>query len=109
MEASTENITELREMLGESLPEGGTEADSMFTNTQITTWLEAAVSIEAAALKGWRVKMAHYANLVNVTDGAASRELSDLMTHAQEMVTMYTRLARGITWGRTRVGKIRRP
>lgn len=106
MEASTENIAELRTMLGESIPADGTEADTMFTNAQITSWLTNNSSLASASLAGWQAKMANYAGLVNVTDGAASRDFSDLLENAAEMVKMYTRLAKGITYGRSRVGKI---
>ena len=105
--AATENqITTVREMLGESIPQGGSEADTMFPDGRVTAWIEAATSLEGAALAGWRVKAAHFANLVNVTDGAASREMSDLLDNALAMIKLYSGLAQGPTYGRSRVGKI---
>lgn len=105
-----EKVTELRVMLGESITAESPEADSMFTNEQLGKWITASSdNLNIAAVKGWQAKMANFAGLVNVTDGAASREFSDLMDHAEVMVKMYSKLALGPTVGRSRVGKIVRP
>jgi hypothetical protein len=101
-----ENITEVRENIGEVIPEGGVEGDTMFTDAQIATWINNTASNDEASLRGWKIKMANFANLVNVTDGAASREFSDLFDHAVTMVKTYTKLASGPAAGRSRVGKI---
>lgn len=101
-----EMTIEVRENLGEVIPSGGTDADTMFTDAQIATWINNTANLDAATLRGWKVKLANYANLVNVTDGAASREMSDLFDHAQEMVKYYGKLAVGPTSGRSRVGRI---
>jgi len=104
--ATQAQITDVREMLGESVPQGGSEADTMFPNDRVTAWIDGSTSLEGAALSGWRAKAAHFANLVNVTDGAASREMSDLLDHALAMIKLYTGLSRGPAYGRSRVGKI---
>lgn len=98
----------LREKLGETIPTDGVETDSLFSNKQLERWITSTSDMNSAALEGWSVKMAHFANLVDVTDGAASRKLSDLLENAYRMVTMYTRLAKGPVAGRARVGKISR-
>lgn len=104
--ATAEQIASLRLLLGETIPEGGTEDDTLFTDAQISTWIEDNPSTERAAYDGWRAKAAQFANLVNVTDGASSREFSDLLENARQMVAMYQRSSSGPTEGRTRVGKI---
>lgn len=96
-----EKVAEVREMIGEPAA-----AESLFTDERVIAWIEGTSSLEGAALRGWRAKAAHYANLVNVTDGAAVREFSDLLTNALSMVKMYQGLERGPAFGRTRVGKI---
>jgi hypothetical protein len=102
-----DDITAVRETLGESIPVGGTEVDTMFTDNQVTAWVNGSSSLDAASLRGWKAKAANLSNLVNVTDGAASRELSDAFDHALEMIKLYTKTATGgATVGRTRVGKI---
>lgn len=107
--STAEQISDLRVMLGETIAEGETEAETLFTDAQLTRWIEGTDNLEAAAAKGWQGKMANFANLVDVTDGAASRALSDLMENAKAMVAMYTKLSRGPVAGRARVGKIVRP
>lgn len=103
-------ITALRRKLGESLSEDGDDSDSLFTDQLLGEWVEQYEGdLDRAALEGWETKMAHFANLVDVTDGAASRKLGDLMTHAMEMVEMYSKRLRGAAYGRARVGKIVRP
>ncbi len=104
--AEAADITELRLYLGEPIPEGGTAADTMFTDSQVGKWFDEAPNMDAAAYRGWKAKKAHFANLVNVTDGAASREMSDLLKNADNMIVMYRRTSVGVTAGRSRVGKI---
>ena len=101
-----EQVTSVREKIGETIATGETEGDTLFSDAQITLWITSTTSLDGAALEGWKAKAAHWAGLVNVTDGAASRAFSDLLDHAQTMIKMYSGLAAGPTNGRTRVGKI---
>lgn len=104
--AIQQDVNEVRENIGENIPAGGTEADTLFTDEQIEAWINDTSSLDSASLRGWKKKMAELANLANVTDGAASRTFSDLFEHAKQMVALYTDLAVGPTAGRARVGKI---
>jgi len=104
--ATEAQVNEVRENIGETIPANGVDSDTMFTDEQIIAWIDGTTNLDAASLRGWKVKLAHFANLVNVTDGAASREMSDLFEHAKEMVKTYTKLAQGPAAGRTRVGRI---
>lgn len=106
MIATPELVEELRLKLGEAIPTGGVEGDTLFTDQQLKKLIEAAPFLDRAAYEGWRIKAANYANLVNVTDGAASREFSDLLDNARQMVSSYDRSQAGPTAGRTRVGRI---
>ena len=107
MSATPAQIIDVRENLGEVVPAGGTEADTLFTDVQISSWIDQGKGQAYATLTGWRKKMAHYANLVNVTDGAASRTFSDLFDHAVTMVRQWEGIiVSPATKGRTRVGKI---
>lgn len=108
--AEAAQITSLRLLLGEAIPEGGSEADTLFTDEALSVWIDSSPNLERAAYEGWRAKAGHFANLVTVTDGAASREFSDLLENARQMVSMYQRSSAGPTEGRARVGRIvRRP
>ena len=99
----------LRGLLGEPVPEGGTQADTLFTDETIADLLtQANGSLDRAAYEGWRYKAAHFANLVDVTEGNSSRAMSDLRDHAESMVRLYLRSSSGPTEGRTRIGRIRR-
>lgn len=100
----------LRNLLGEPIPASGTEADTLFTTAALTELLEDNNNnLDRAAYEGWRIKAAHYANLVDVTDGNATRAMSDLLDNADKMVRSYLRSSDGPTEGRTRVGRIIRP
>lgn len=105
----TAEVRNLRGLLGESIPEGGDPSETMVSEDQLQGWLDANPgNIDGAALSGWKYKMAHWAGLVNVVDGAAARNFSDLMGHAEVMIKMYTKLSAGATSGRARVGRISR-
>lgn len=99
----------LRQLLAEVIPQGGSENDTGFTDCQINELLDGAGgNPERAAADGWRIKAAQAAQLVDVTEGNASRAMSDLHGHAMEMVKMFNRATAGPTEGRTRIGRIRR-
>lgn len=106
--AFPQQVKTLRLLLGEQIPEGGDEADTLFTDEQLEEWIDESGDVERAALDGWRAKAAHFANLVDVTEGASSRAMSDLLTNAEKMVRIYLRSSGGPTEGRVRIGRIRR-
>ena len=107
---STDDLKKaLRAKLGEMIPAGGNESDSFFTDQQIVDMLTSAATLNHAILDGWETKMAHWANLVTVVDGASSRELTKLMEHGEAMIKYYTgKIKDGpdAINSRTRIGKI---
>lgn len=103
----------LRQLLGEEVPQGGTEDDTLFTNEEIEDFLgdtpvEDEDGLERAAYEGWRVKAAKLSSLVDNTEGNVQRKFSQLLDNALDMVKMYHRASGGPTEGRTRVGRARR-
>lgn len=97
----------LRGMVGETLAADADASESIVTTAFLDDWLSATNNnLNEAALLGWQFKLAHWANLVTVVDGASSRAFSDLMGHAQEMIEFYTDLTSGTVRKRARVGKI---
>ena len=111
MDVTEENTALLRMYLGETVPDGGSEDDSMFSTVQLEVMLQSARTINHAIIAGWEIKLAHWSNLVDVTDGAASRKLGDLMAHAENMIDYYRKKTGAgpddsLARSRTRVGKI---
>lgn len=106
MATLAEEIAEARLLLGEPIPEGGTESDTLITDAQLTDWITDLPSLNAVLLRGWEVKRAHFASLVNVVDGASSREFEVLFERASQMVKTYSIAAEGPRSGRARVGRI---
>jgi hypothetical protein len=47
---------QLRLLLDESIPEGGTDAETLFTDREIDLLLQASPTLEQAAAAGWRLK-----------------------------------------------------
>jgi hypothetical protein len=105
MLATESQVADLRIAIGEPIE----ETESIFDDELVSRWVEEEPTLNHAALRGWKAKMAYYANLVDTVDGAAARNMSDLFAHAQDMVTFYSKQVRGVTFGRARVGKIVRP
>ena len=109
MDVTPELKTKLRDKLGEMVPSGGDTSDSFFSDDQIAAMLTSAATINHAILDGWETKVAHWANLVTVVDGASSRELTKLMEHGEKMIKYYTgKISEGPDSinTRTRIGKI---
>lgn len=99
-------IAEVRELLNEDIPAGGTEADTLFTDAQIQGWIDATSDTDSAVVIGWRAKAAKYADLVDTSEGTSKRAMSDLHEHALAMLKAYTDAGAGGTGGRTRQHKI---
>jgi hypothetical protein len=101
------NSERLRMLLGETIADGGKPEDTNFSELEIGQLIEdAGGDLDRAAYEGWRNKAAIYANLVDVTEGNASRAMSDLQGKALDMMKIYARSTAGPTEGRTRIGKI---
>lgn len=96
----------LRAMLGEDIPDGGSQADTLFTTDEIVELLAANPNLEIAAYEGWRVKAARLSSLVDTTEGNSQKKFSQLRANAEEMIKLYLRSSQGPTEGRSRVGRI---
>lgn len=99
----------LRVLLGEKIPEGGSDADTYFTDAEIVSILaDNQGNTRRAAYEGWQMKAAYYAELITVSEGNALRQMSDLHKHALDMVKQFSGSGTSLTAGRTRIGRIRR-
>lgn len=97
----------LRLLLGEQIPDGGEDTDTMFSDQEIEHFLaEGFDDPRAAAYHGWMAKMANFANLANVSEGNAARELGELHKAAKRMVDQYAGYATTQGRGRARIGRI---
>lgn len=98
---------QLRLLLGEEVPEGGSEDDTMFKEDVILHFLElGADNLDRSAYEGWRAKAAKFASLVDTTEGNYSRKYGQLLDNATAMEKKYLRSSGGLTEGRSRVGRI---
>ena len=100
---------QLRALLGEDIPDGGTAADTLFKDEEIQNFISTTNDLERAAYEGWRVKAARLSNLVDTTDGNIQRKFSQLLDHANDMIKVYVHASGGPTEGRTRMGRAVRP
>lgn len=97
----------VRALIGESIPSGGSDSATMFTDEEIEDFLELGNgNINAAAYFGWAEKAANYANLVNVNEGNAARELGELHRQALRMMDRYAGYVTTPSRGRARIGNI---
>jgi hypothetical protein len=81
----------------------------MFSDDDIEDFLELGSNeVRAAAYYGWQEKAANYSNLVNVNEGNAARELSDLHRQALRMMDRFVAYVETPGRGRARMGNITR-
>lgn len=92
----------LRALLNDIDPDAYVISDEQIDDLLI----EADDDLERAALGGWRMKLGYYADLVDISEGNASRKMSQLYDHAKDMVKTYSSSRGGPTEGRTRIGRI---
>ena len=81
--ATEEQITELRQLIGE------TEDDSSWSDETLNEIIDGTDSMNAAASKVWYLKAGQYAGLVDTTESGSSRKLGDLRKNATEMGALY--------------------
>jgi hypothetical protein len=100
---------QVRALIGEAIPSGGSAADTMFTDAEIEDFLELGfTNVRAAAYYGWIEKAANYSNLVNVNEGNAARELGELHRQALRMAERFIGYVPTPSRGRARIGNITR-
>jgi hypothetical protein len=76
--------------LGERIPADGTEADTLFTDAELSQLITDSSGDWSNVLSdGWAAKVAAYAGLVDTAEGTAKRALSDLHEHALKMAEFY--------------------
>lgn len=80
----------VRLQCGESIPSGGSDADTMFTDDQIQTFLDMNnQSVNGATANAWRVKAANFASQVDVTEGNSQRKMSQAYQQAKSQATYW--------------------
>lgn len=82
--ATAEQITELRELINDTV------APFQFTAPQLGTFIDTNESLRAAASLVWTVKASKLVGLVDVSEGSSSRKLSQLYQQALAMSTFYS-------------------
>lgn len=101
------NAQRVRALIGEAIPAGGSDTDTMFTDEEVDDFLEQGFNnVNAAAYWGWAEKAANYANLVNVNEGNAARELGELHRQALRMMDRFVGYVPTPGRGRARMGNI---
>jgi hypothetical protein len=75
----------LRALLGEDIPVGGDETDTLFTDAEIAGMVQTYGSADEARAQGWEIKAARLSHLVDITEGSTSRSLSKAFDHAMSM------------------------
>jgi hypothetical protein len=107
--ATEDQISQIRTKLGERIPQGGDESDTLFTDAEIQEFFElGSDDVLKAIYHGWLAKAAELANLVDTAEGNYSRKFSQLLDHANSMIKYYGRASGGDALARTRIGKIQR-
>lgn len=100
MAPTAEAREELRELLDEVIPEGGSESDTRFTDAQLDRLLGKSRNIYAAAAEGWTRKAAMFQReLGQIKSYSVGQErydmadLTSLLEYALKMAETYSRMA----------------
>ena len=103
--ATQTNADRLRSLLGEVIPDGGTDADSLLSDDEVADLLSRHGTVDKALPEAWGIKAAKLSNLVDVTEGDQRRSLSQAHRQALEMTKHYGDTG-GASGGRTRINRI---
>lgn len=83
-------LAQLRLMVGERVPAGGTPADTFFSDDELTDMIvRHSGNMYLAASEAWGAKTADRANLHDITESGSERKLSQLFRNAKAMQDGY--------------------
>lgn len=87
-------LLELRMYLGERIPTGGTEADTLFTDAELNTIiLRGASNFELTMGHAWNAKAGILSELIDIAEDGSSRALSKRYDQARRQADVYYRRA----------------
>lgn len=100
MTPTEELRTKLRKLLDERIPEGGSDADTRFTDADIDELLIDATNIYEAAAAGWTLKAGMFQRELGEIESYSvgqerydMRKLQDMVNYALKMAETYSRMA----------------
>lgn len=97
MEPTPTLRTRLRKLLNETIPNGGTEADTQFTDAELDELLQESDSINSAAAAGWMEKAGTLqGDIESYSVGTEKYDLTSLkdrLNHAFAMAEQYSDMA----------------
>lgn len=83
----------VRLQCGESIPDGGEDTDTLFTDGQIQTFLDSCSQmVNAATAMAWRAKAAIYATQVDIVEGNSQRKMSQAAIAANSQAKYWASL-----------------
>lgn len=92
---SLATVPQLRMLLNERIPEGGTEADTNFTDNELGLMIQrAGGSLYYSAAEGWYVKAGLYSMFIDVDESGSNRNLGEVFKHALSMGDRYRSAAK---------------
>ena len=90
----------MRKLLDEIIPEGGSDADTRFTDADIDELLIDATNVYEAAAAGWTLKAGMFQRELGQIESYAvgqerydMRKLQDMVNYALKMAETYSRMA----------------
>lgn len=98
-------IENLRLLIGERIPETGTEVDTRFSNDELADAINRHNgNLYLAAGEMWSAKAGMFADLTDVSESGSERKLSQLFRQANQMAASYTKAGEQFV-----IGMISRP
>ena len=102
MTPTTELRIKLRKLLDERIPEGGSDTDTRFSDTDLDELLIDTTNIYEAAATGWTMKAAMFQRELGQIESYAvgqerydMRKLQDMVNYALKMAETYSHMAVG--------------
>jgi hypothetical protein len=88
------NADFVRLLTGERIPEGGSEADTFFTNAEVADLLAASLdNVQMAASLGWRAKAAEFAKYIDIDESGSTRKMSQMYRQAVLQADHFEKIA----------------
>lgn len=92
------DVSQLRKLINEVIPPGGSEYDTNFTNAELETMLNEQQNLYQAASFAWTIKAGLYQGQIESykvgNESYDTTKLKDQVDHALKMAAKYAEMAR---------------
>lgn len=89
LDTTVAGVARIRILTGEVIPPGGTDANTRFSDVDLTDIYSRHATLSGAVLEVWQAKAAYFAQYIDIEESGSNRKFSQLYKNANEQVALW--------------------